>query len=312
LKAAKIISNNDFVANNLIIPDKIKDSSGNIFDILMIGNSAFGSMHVQNNNLTGSLTLSNSLQVIDDLAFAQCTGLTGELTISNTCTYVGSYAFYNCDFTGSLTIPNSVMSIATGAFRNCSGFTSLFFNKLTIPNSDIVLGNDIFQNCSGLSNDLPILNLTNIPSGIFSGCSNLTGELIISDFVKSIGDSSFYNCSGLHGELKIGCMVESIGKLAFAGTNLFGKVYTPNSLSSISYDAFDNCPNLEFFICNGAKYTFGYNAILLKALNPSATNNILNNCTTIVSYAFDFQEHYNNGIILIPSHVKYMGDDVFK
>jgi hypothetical protein len=100
-------------------------------------------------NITGALSIANTITTIGNFAFINCTSLSGSLTIPNSVTSIGSYAFYYCTgFTGSLTIPNSVTSIASLAFQNCTGFTG----SLTIPNSVTSIGSTAFKSCSNLTN----------------------------------------------------------------------------------------------------------------------------------------------------------------
>ena len=65
-------------------------------------------------------------------AFYNCTGLTS-VTIPNSVTVLDDYSFYNCSMT-SVTIPNSVTTINKGAFWSC-GLTSV-----NIPNSVTSIG----------------------------------------------------------------------------------------------------------------------------------------------------------------------------
>ena len=70
----------------------------------------------------------------------------GPLTIANTVTSIGSYAFYNNNFTGSLTIPNSVTSIGSFAFAYCA-----IGSSLTIPNSVTSIGDRAFLGCESIT-----------------------------------------------------------------------------------------------------------------------------------------------------------------
>ena len=135
-------------------------------------------------NLTGSLTIPESVTSIGEYAFSGCSGFTGSLSIGDGVTSIGNYAFRDCSgFTGSLTIPNSVTSIGSYAFAYCSGFTG----SLTIPDSVSSIGNHAFRNCSGF-----------------------TGSLTIGDGVTSIGNYAFYQCSGLTA-IELGESLEKIG-----------------------------------------------------------------------------------------------------
>ena len=145
--------------------------------LLTIGAHAFDGQ----DNLTGDLTLPDSLTTIGGYAFDICTGFTGNLTIGSSVTTIGVYAFNYCTgFTGNLTIGSSVTSIGGSAFYGCGGFTG----TLTIPSSVTTIGSGAFGNCSGFTGTLTIPNsVTYIEPGVdfgffklgvFIGCTGLT------------------------------------------------------------------------------------------------------------------------------------------
>ena len=193
---------------------------------------------------TGSLTIPGTVKTIGDYAFGGCSGFTGSLTIPNSVTYIGEYAFYGCSgFTGSLTIPNSVTTINTGAFNHCSGFTG----SLTIPNTVTSIGNVAFTGCSGFTGNLVIpSSVTSIgvdipgvwyPSGVFEGCSGITG-VTIPYRVGEIRYATFKGCSSLTSVNLAN--VHSIGREAFYGCSSLTSVTIPNTVTSIDKSAFSN------------------------------------------------------------------------
>ncbi|MBO4464090.1 MAG: PEGA domain-containing protein [Prevotella sp.] len=91
-------------------------------------------------NLT-SISIPNSVTVIDEYAFVGCSNLTS-ISIPNSVTEIYYQAFEGCSNLTSIHIPNSVMTIGTGAFKGCSGLTSI-----SIPNSVTVIGINPFFNC---------------------------------------------------------------------------------------------------------------------------------------------------------------------
>ena len=117
-------------------------------------------------------------------AFKGCPGLTS-VTIPNSMTIIEEFAFSGCSGLTSVTIPNSVTSIEWGAFVYCSGLTSI-----TIPNSVSAIGNEAFAHCSGLTS----VNIGNsvwfIGNEAFAHCSGLT-SITIPNSVTSIGWSAF-------------------------------------------------------------------------------------------------------------------------
>ena len=100
-----------------------------------IGQSAF----IRNQKLNGTLSIPNSVTVIEQSAFNNCTGLdklelgTG-MDESNLET-IGANAFKNCSaLSGNLSIPNNVRTIGDYAFSNCLGYSR---------NSTLKLGKNI-------------------------------------------------------------------------------------------------------------------------------------------------------------------------
>ena len=86
----------------------------------------------------------NSVTIIGDGAFFDCSGLSG-LCIPNSVTTIGPNAFDCCTgLTGSLIIPNSVTTIGGCAFRGCSGLTETLMLGTTPPS----LGSSVFISTS--------------------------------------------------------------------------------------------------------------------------------------------------------------------
>ena len=87
--------------------------------------------------------------------------------------------------------------------------------------------------------------VTDIGSSAFSGCSYLTGSIIIPNSVINIGDNAFNACFGLTGDLVIPNSVTSIGVAAFYSCIGFtGSLTIPDSVTSIGGYAFSGCSSI--------------------------------------------------------------------
>ena len=72
-----------------------------------------------------SLTLSESLSVIEEHTFNMCTGFRGDLTIPASVYDVAYNAFYQCGFDGTLTLSPMLWYLQEGAFELCANFSAV-------------------------------------------------------------------------------------------------------------------------------------------------------------------------------------------
>lgn len=115
-----------------------------------------------------SVTIPNSVTIIEDEAFRGCYGLTS-VTIGNSVTSIGMLAFWACHGLTSITISNSVRNIGGGAFWECEGLTSV-----TIGNSVTRIEGMAFANCYSLTSITIPSSVTSIGFGAFEDCTGLT------------------------------------------------------------------------------------------------------------------------------------------
>ena len=92
-----------------------------------------------------SITIPNSVTIIEDSAFSDCTSL-ASVTIPNSVTIIGFAAFQGCTSLTGITIPNSVTSLKNYAFCDCASLA-----KVTIPESVNSIGVEAFSGCKSLS-----------------------------------------------------------------------------------------------------------------------------------------------------------------
>ena len=291
-------------------------SSCNLTGNISIGNSVttIGEQAFYGRDgLTGDLVIPNSVITIGRAAFFQCTGFNGSLTIGNSVTMIDFEAFYNCNgFTGNLIIGDAVDDIGYGAFADCSGFTG----DLVIPNSVTYIGEYAFYHCTGFNGSLTIGNsVLTIDNNAFYGCDGFTGNLVIPDAVTTIGDWAFDSCSGFNGSLTIGNSVSSIGHEAFRSCSGFtGDLTIGNSVASINKWLFNGCNgfrgNLTIGNSAGSPVTIiGEEAFRDKSFTGSLS--IGNSVITIEESAFDGCSGFT-GDLIIPNSVTTIGDFAFR
>jgi hypothetical protein len=107
--------------------------------VTMIGDEAFYDC----TSLTSLVFEANSsLETIGDVAFGNCNKLAGTLTIPNSVTIIGDSAFFNCTSLTSLNLGSGVQELDNNCFRNIP-FTYIYFQSPTTPLT--TLGSNLFN-----------------------------------------------------------------------------------------------------------------------------------------------------------------------
>lgn len=221
--------------------------TNSIEEVTSIGEYAFKRSRTLN-----SITIPNSIQSIDPLAFCDCSSLK-KIVIEDGMTEIKRHAFFRCPALESIEMPNSITSVGFGAFSNCSKLEKVYY-KGTLEDWLNILFEDEYSNPLQNNTSLYVLDenssfqlVTNlvIPSTIssindyqFIRCSSIT-SLVVSGNVKIIGDYSFAECANLKTiEIKSG--VYTIGNYAFKGCESLQSVNIKPGLTSIGDSAFDD------------------------------------------------------------------------
>lgn len=246
-----------------------------------------------------SYTIPDTVTVIEDLTFFNCSGLTA-VNIPSSVTSIGGDAFSNCTGLTSVTIPGSVTYIGESAFSECTGLTSV-----SIPVGSTSFGYGVFSYCTGLTSvDIPN-GVTSIGDGTFVGCTGLT-SVTIPGSVTTIGGSAFSDCTDLT-SVNISNGVTIIGDGAFGYCTGLTSVDIPNSVTSIGWAAFRGCTGLtSLTIPDSVTFIGGY--IFADCSNLTSVN-ILGNITSIEEWAF--YDCSSLTTVNIPESVTYIGTEAF-
>lgn len=169
---------------------------------------------------------------------------------------------------------------------------------LELPDSLEEIGGNAFRNQKNLTGDLILsTNIKSIGKSAFENCG-FDGNLQLPDneVYTAVEGQAFYNCA-FTGELVIPDHIKEIkGNYAFSG-NHFNKVVLNNNMDSIGNSAFKNCPLLETVTVDGKDSIEG--GITLPDHLAILGNRIVEDCPKL------------GGSMVIPDTVNSIGTTMF-
>ena len=294
-----------------------------------------------------SVTIPDSVTLIDAFAFHSCTGLVS-ITIPDSITAIRGFAFYRCTGLASIIIPDSVTIIGNNAFSECTALTSItipsgvtalnwsvFNGSVGLMRIDVDLENSYYKSIDGIlySKDGTVLmvcpagrngaytipySVTVIGDNAFSGCAGLT-NINIPNSVMEINDNAFIGCSGLI-SIIIPNSVTVIGDSAFHSCTELSNITIPSSISEIGLGAFFNCTaltsinvdpaNLNYTSTDGVLYSKDKTVLLNHPANRSGVFTIPDSVIEINYGAF----YKCSGLtsVIIPDSAIRIGDKAFE
>lgn len=185
-----------------------------------------------------TVNLPRTIRSIGDYAFYECTALTGNINLPGGVEIIGEEAFYGVTNTGSIALPERLKQIYDMAFSHSK------FSTVQLPTGLRYIGADAFWNCTNLKSVYFGEGLQYLQSGVFQGCTNLTGELKLPNTLKEIGSYCFSGCSKLTGTLVIPSSVSLIDDYAFSNCTGFTDLSLTEGLEWIGDSAFSNAVNI--------------------------------------------------------------------
>jgi hypothetical protein len=117
-------------------------------------------------NLT-SVSIPESIVMIDDCAFEGCVNLT-KVKMSNSVVMIGRSAFAECVNLSDVELSDSVVFIGRKAFSGCASLS-----KIVLPNALSRIGEDAFIDCSNLSSVTIPKSVKIIEGFVFENCKSL-------------------------------------------------------------------------------------------------------------------------------------------
>ena len=160
------------------------------------------------------------------------------IVIEDGVTSIGNYMFADYKWVTSVTIPDSVTKIGYVAFDGCTSLTDV-----TIPDTVTTIGGHAFSDTPWVAAQ-QTNNQGAVVNGILINASQCSGDVVIPDGVRIIGDDAFYRCYELTG-VTIPDSVTSIGAESFLYCEKLNAITIPDSVTNIGHYAFKSCSSLK-------------------------------------------------------------------
>ena len=154
--------------------------------------------------------------VIGDSAFEGCGKLASLRTLEKVQS-IGNRAFFQCASLRINVAASSMTSVGGSAFEG-SGILSFFASKVQTANFQV--GVRAFACCKALTTVVLPPTMTEIPAGLFDGCSKLITLDSFPTNPTSVGARAFAGCEKLGLQFAKSDTLSSIGESAFAGSGI--------------------------------------------------------------------------------------------
>ena len=264
-------------------------------EVTRIGISAFY------NNAFESITLPETVAVLDDSSFRHCANLK-ETTLPTSVTTLGDAVFFECSALGNASMPDSVTSVGRGVFfyndditvqirKNTGTLADRILEQQgvhhVILDADIsTIGNNAFDSCYELSTITYGEETVNTGEYKFSAAVKSIGSeafkdnpllcnLIVPDTLETLGENAFYNVvqSGYHCDDVTVTFYYVSGMIAanILDSQYIWHIVINDNIHTLSEKAFYNCPVLETVSIPDTISSVGANVFANPGKNVTAT-----------------------------------------
>ena len=160
-------------------------------------------------------------------AFEGMTSLTNVTFASNNVSRINNQAFQGCSSLTAVKVPKSLTSFGTGVFGGVTTSGNTTTNTATTSLTTI---------------DLSSTQVTQLPNGLFQGCTSLSNVKLPSG-LTSIGQSAFQGATSLT-TIEIPSSVTTISGSAFAGSGITSLDLSQTAITVIDNAVFQNTASL--------------------------------------------------------------------
>lgn len=231
------------------------EAGGIIYNILLPTGNTVEVAPKWDNPYSGAITIPHTVEydgssytvtALGESAFEGCTGVTS-LMLPATIRSIGSYCFYNCDFT-TLQLPDSLRTLGDHAFLYSR------ISSLHLPACFEEYGDCAFwaRNLASITVDGDNPRYRSIGGWLYSKDSltlcivsdGVTGTINVPSYVRHIGRMAFgFNSNITAVSLPEGLV--SIGAFAFNCCPAVDNIVIPSTVASIGVCSFSYCPGLD-------------------------------------------------------------------
>lgn len=166
---------------------------------------------------------------------------------------------------------------------------------------------------SNITGNLIIPNsVKSISEGAFCGCPNLNGTLTLPNSLIWIYKTAFSGCTGFTGDLVIPESVRGIEMYAFSEcTGFTGDLLLPKSLEKVGYGSFENCNNIQTVNFQSLPQGIGNQPKKKVSLNDdSYISKKANGKLDAISYTRTMTSNW--GTLVLPYSLTLTGDEPYR